>query len=71
MIVAATHRRLDDLERHFSKSRGCPYCGRVADDPRASYEIVWDDSEEGTGAPEHCENCGQPVVIIVRWDDPE
>ncbi len=46
----------------------CPECGV----PQAvEYEVVGADGPDEGSVPELCPRCGQPLEIVVTWNDPE
>lgn len=45
----------------------CPEC----DGPQAvEYEVVWQGGPDERLAPELCPRCGEPLEIVVTWNDP-
>ena len=67
--MGSLDRRIQDLESALSSDE-CPVCG---DGPHASYEIVFDESEDvedDLEEPEFCEGCGRQLNTIIFFDDP-
>lgn len=46
----------------------CPECGGAL---AVEYEVVWEDGPDGGSVPELCPGCGQPLEIVVTWNEPD
>lgn len=46
----------------------CPECGGAL---AVEYEVVGEGGPDEGGVPEPCPGCGQPLEIVVTWNDPE
>jgi NAD-dependent SIR2 family protein deacetylase len=66
--MGSLDRRIQELEGALSSDE-CPVCG---DGPHASYEVVFDESEDledELEEPEFCAGCGRQLNPILFFDD--
>jgi hypothetical protein len=45
----------------------CPECGGAL---ASEYEVTWQDGPDEKLVPELCPRCGEPLEIVVTWNDP-